>query len=722
MTCLQWNCNGFKSHFNDLKILIRETNPFCIALQETNLLGHENRTLKHFKIHRKDGPNPNHGHHGVLLAIHESIYSESITLNTNLQAVAAKIHHHFTFSICNIYLPQDPSIETQHLLDIFHQLTRPVLFVGDLNGHNPLWGSKDLNTRGKKIENFIELSDLLLLNTTQPTYLSSTYGTFSSLDLSLCSSTIYNNLDWIVLPDLHGSDHFPIQIKFLNSNNSVRTNPKWLLDKADWPKFTSLATPPQKSPSDLSIEEGCESILNAITQAANTSIPKTSGSPKRPTVPWFNKQCKEAIKYRRRAYKKFQKHMTTENLIEYKKHRAICRKTFNHYKTESWKTYVSSINASTSSAIIWNKIRKLTSKIAYPPLTILINEQLSSDPLTVSNAFASYFSEIYNSSSNITPEAIEFQNNTQETNPDYDTKFSMWEFNNVLNNVKGSSPGPDNIVYEMIKNLPNNTKQWILDYYNHVWHTGIIPNIWRDAIVIPILKTGKDKRIPSSYRPIFLTSCLCKIMERMVNKRLTWIIEKYNLVQPFQSGFRKGRSTIDHLVTLESEIQYAFINGQQMITVFFDMLKAFDNINHSLILNKLSSIGIRGQMLTFIKQFLTNRHFRVRIGCEVSQEYRQDRGVPQGCVLSPTLFSLAVNDLGLGLPRGVKPLLFADDLAIFYRSGNIHDIQYKLQEAINRITHWSNIVGIQLSSEKTKCLHFSRKRNSSLSPDRKSVV
>lgn len=232
MTCLQWNCNGFKSHFNDLKILTRELNPFCIALQETNLLGHENRTLKNFKIFRKDGPDPNHGYHGVLLAIHESIYSEPITLNTNLQAVAAKIHHHFAFSICNLYLPQDPSIEVHHLLEILNQLPRPVLFVGDLNGHNPLWGSKDLNSRGKKIENFIELSDLLLLNTTQPTYLSSTYGTFSSLDLSLCSSALYNNLDWNVLPDLHGSDHFPIQIKFINSNTLCRTNPRWILDKA----------------------------------------------------------------------------------------------------------------------------------------------------------------------------------------------------------------------------------------------------------------------------------------------------------------------------------------------------------------------------------------------------------------------------------------------------------------------------------------------------------
>ncbi|XP_066904294.1 uncharacterized protein [Halyomorpha halys] len=188
----------------------------------------------------------------------------------------------------------------------------------------------------------------------------------------------------------------------------------------------------------------------------------------------------------------------------------------------------------------------------------------------------------------------------------------------------------------------------------------------------------------------------------MVNKRLMWIIEKNGLIQPFQSGFRKGRSTIDSLIALETEAQYAFINGQQMIAVFFDMLKAFDNINHAIILRKLSSIGIRGQMFQFIKQLLENRHYRVQIGNELSQGYRQINGVPQGCVLSPTLFSLAINELGLNLPREVKPLLFADDLAIFCRFGNIHDIQLKLQNAINRIKHWSHTTDIQFSVEKNK--------------------
>lgn len=717
MALIQWNCNGLKTHFNDLKILINDINPFCIALQETHLQPHYNITLKDFNIYRKDSPDPDHSHHGVLLAIHKSVYSEPIIINSHLQVIAATIHLNFTFSVCNIYLPpQDRTIETQHLLEIYNQLPRPVLYIGDLNGHNPLWGSNNINTRGKIIENFIDFANLLLLNTGDPTFLSSTFGSLSALDLSLCSATLYSSIDWTILPDLYSSDHFPILIKFNNINPSIRVNPRWLIDKADWSLFASLASPPQVSPHDLDIEEGCEAITNVIIGAAQAAIPMTKGMPKRPPVPWFNDECKIAIKNRRRAYKIFSKSMTTENLIAYKKYRAICRRTFNYYKKESWKKFVSSINSTTTSAIVWNKVRKLTKNSSFPRITLSVNGQLTDNPSLISNTFADFFSQIYNNNinhSDVHSEDTNICNNPDDSALQYNLHFTIWELKDVLNTIKGSSPGPDNIHYEMIKNLPINTLKWLLDYYNYIWYTGGFPNSWRNSLVVPILKSGKDKRMPTSYRPIFLTSCLSKTMERMVNKRLMWMIEKNKLIQAFQSGFRKGRTTMDHLVVLEAEAQYAFVNGQEMGAVFFDMIKAFDSINHSVILQKLRSIGIIGPMFNYIKQFLTNRHFRVRVGCELSEDHNQNSGVPQGCVLSPTLFSLAINNLGLNLPRRVKPLLFADDLAIIYRSHCTTDIQNKLQESLNRLHNWTLSIGLQFSPEKTKCLLFSRKRNTS---------
>ena len=114
------------------------------------------------------------------------------------------------------------------------------------------------------------------------------------------------------------------------------------------------------------------------------------------------------------------------------------------------------------------------------------------------------------------------------------------------------------------------------DIFNYIWLTGNVPPSWHDAIVVPIPKPGKDHTDPINYRPISLTSCVCKTLERMVNNRLTWLLETNNLLTNIQGGFRKNRSTVDHLVRLESFIRNGFINNQHVVSVFFDLEKAYD--------------------------------------------------------------------------------------------------------------------------------------------------
>ena len=111
----------------------------------------------------------------------------------------------------------------------------------------------------------------------------------------------------------------------------------------------------------------------------------------------------------------------------------------------------------------------------------------------------------------------------------------------------------------MIKHLNVKAKNHLLSFYNHLWKSGLFPKAWRHAVVIPIAKPGKDPCHPTNYRPISLTSCLCKLLEKMVNTRLTWYLEKNNILSPSQSGARKNRSTLDSLASLENQIKYGFI-------------------------------------------------------------------------------------------------------------------------------------------------------------------
>ena len=160
-------------------------------------------------------------------------------LKTNLQAIAVSVTLHRTISICSIYIPPGAKIEQKDLDEIVNQLPTSYLLLGDFNGHNVIWGSDDVNERGRTIKNFINKNNLCLFNDNKPTYLRPATGTYTSLDLSSCYPTLLSDYEWKVHDDLCGSNHFPI---FLNNIESGVEEPseKWKLNKADWPSFKAL--------------------------------------------------------------------------------------------------------------------------------------------------------------------------------------------------------------------------------------------------------------------------------------------------------------------------------------------------------------------------------------------------------------------------------------------------------------------------------------------------
>ena len=158
-------------------------------------------------------------------------------------------------------------------------------------------------------------------------------------------------------------------------------------------------------------------------------------------------------------------------------------------------------------------------------------------------------------------------------NEEYNSLFNFDELLEAINQSHDSATGPDEIHYQMLKHLPESSLQALLSIFNHIWTTGDFPEDWRLATVIPIPKPGKDPAEPTNYRPIALTSCLCKTLERMINKRLIWYLESNNLLSQYQSGFRAGRSTNDNLVKLETFIRDAFVKKEHVVAVFLTWKK-----------------------------------------------------------------------------------------------------------------------------------------------------
>ena len=196
---------------------------------------------------------------------------------------------------------------------------------------------------------------------------------------------------------------------------------------------------------------------------------------------------------------------------------------------------------------------------------------------------------------------MDFESDNDEK---YNVNFSKRELIKSIAQATDSATGPDEIHYQFLKHLPDVSLDLLLLLLNDLWQSQDFPDGWREATVIPIPKPGKDRTDPNNYRPIALTSCLCKIMEPMINHRLTWFLQDNNIITKYQCGFQKGRSTTDHLVRLETYIRQGFVKNQHTVGVFFDLEKAYDTTWKGGIMKDLHEMGLKGRLPLFIDNFL----------------------------------------------------------------------------------------------------------------------
>ena len=438
------------------------------------------------------------------------------------------------------------------------------------------------------------------------------------------------------------------------------------------------------------------------------------------TIPWWNEECTIRIKDKKKALNKFSHTKLASDYKRYKALEKLTKTTIKKAKETSWREYCSTLEIKPcNSKQVWSKIKTMQGKSK----TSTLNIKNTTNNKEKAEIIANYFAGI-SKNSNHTQQFQKYRENLENKHPEYfkdrDTRssplnaaFTLSEWKKAIKHKKSTSPGEDNLGYEIYKNIPQNIENIILDMINLSWQTGIIPKKWKEAIVIPIPKIGKDPTELTSYRPISLTDTICKITETMINNRLKYHLESNNLLSNNQSGFRNNRSTLDQLIRLESNIKLAFNNKYKskryLIAIFLDLEKAFDLVWTNGLMAKLNHYGINGNMFNWIKNFLTNRHIRARIGDQLSDEYSLENGTPQGSVLSPTLFNIMINDLGnTAIKTEIDLSQFADDSGI-WKNGNpkSQKLITEIQLTLNNISKWADKWGFKLSKGKTIGIIFS---------------
>ena len=270
--------------------------------------------------------------------------------------------------------------------------------------------------------------------------------------------------------------------------------------------------------------------------------------------------------------------------------------------------------------------------------------------------------------------------------------------------------GPDKVAYPMLKHLPRSGMDFLLHIFNLSWSSHSFPSIWKTCSIIPIHKMGKPLDSPASLRSISLIFCVSKRFERIILSRLLFFLESNSILSPRQAGFRPGRSTLDQILYLSQSISDRFNKpkpGSRTILSTIDFSEAFDSVWYPALCHKLISADLPPCFARWTQSFLSDRRASVVYQNHKSRSFRVRRGVPQGSVVGPILFSFFINAFPVSLPSSVSCSLFADDQAIWCSSPSVPTAVEATQGALFRWERWSEYWCLPLNPSKHEASFFS---------------
>jgi hypothetical protein len=545
--------------------------------------------------------------------------------------------------------------------------------------------------------------------------------------VTLCSSTIidhiYTNKPYNVIeintPAVSLSDHFPVCFTRKVSSTNLKNNEsngfgynvinfRSMKNFNEKDFITDLENQPFSvidifdDPNDA-LDYFCDLFLNVL----NIHAPKKRRRVKFPIQqPWFSKDITEATKTR--DY--FKKIGDIEN---YRKSRNIVQSLIHETKKSYFSKTIN--NNKRNPKEIWKNLNLLSSKPKIQASQQQINDNDGNsitNPEAIANIFNNFFTSLSDSlhpTHNLrtkTPSQtlIDFVNSKIENAASFDIPLLNKDF--VIEQLKtlssSKSTGLDGLSARFLKLSADVVAESITKILNLSLQTGIYPKQFKLAKVTPIFKKGLKHDV-NNYRPISILPIMSKIIERHVSNQIKQYLKAHNLLHERQSGFRSNHSCETALTAMVDDWIMAIDNNQFSGTVFLDLSKAFDLIDHELLLSKLSAYKFHENSIKWFQSYLGGRTQKVSVANVLSESKSISCGVPQGSVLGPLLFIIFINDMPLSTQHSTTNM-FADDSSITYSSGSISDVTNALNEDLSQIEQWCSQNSMKINTTKTKAM------------------
>ena len=592
------------------------------------------------------------------------------------------------------------------------------MVLGDTNAHSPLWDSNTQNgltdKRGQVFEDWIAGHGMAELNEGTPTHVNRKTGKGSAPDTSFVHSSMLDRCKWKTVNDF-GSDHQPIIITYEDRIPTVNNKAKykWRTREADWSKFSAEIEknlPSRYQRKNLNKIE--KRLRKAILKSANKHVGKKKVAQRNRCE--MTEEIKEAIRKRNHLRKSVA--TNREEWIE------ACKTTAEMIKNEKqkrWKEYVADIDGKSDAREIWRTVRAIDGR--KPPENR--NEVLEVKGIAYikDTDKAKQFAKTYRGFAKIPIRKgdrrirkkcwkhMERENRELEES---EKDINMQEMQRAIEEAANNkAAGEDDIPYEFLKHLGPKAREMLLHIYQRVWRGEEIPRKWLTAIIKPLLKDGKDPKDTTSYRPISLTSCPGKILEKIVANRLIYLLEDRELLTNNQAGFRPNRCTTDQVLKLvqdASDQMQSRTEGNRTVVAFFDYAKAYDKVWRDGLIDKMITQNIPRRYIRYVKTFLSQRKTRVEVNNTMSQQFLLKEGLPQGSSISPILFLIFINDLDVDLDIKTAASLFADDTSAWRKDGRIKGSdRILMQEEIDKIVKWAETWKMKINTSKTKSMVIS---------------